>query len=210
MPDLTFLGLTKIQWDFINGFAGWFSALGTILAVITSLWLANRSSRPLAKLSAGVKVVKNSGMKRPYPEYLNIVVVNHGAVRMRITQVGWKVGIFKAHIATQMIVPNTMSSAFPVELNHAEEANWYMPISFSGEDWYVHFAKRLLMTHDEGWLVYFPKYVRPHGWKIALRTLRVQVLTSTGAIFQARPESILTDKLRGACRALEQSAKEEV
>ena len=40
MNDPVFLGLSKAHWELFNSFSTWLSAIGTIAAVVVSLWLA--------------------------------------------------------------------------------------------------------------------------------------------------------------------------
>ncbi len=49
--------LDQELWSFINSFAPWLSAVGTIAAVITSLYLARKDARINLKVSAGVRML---------------------------------------------------------------------------------------------------------------------------------------------------------
>ncbi len=53
-------------WLFINSFAGWLSALGTIAAVIVALYLARRDSRIRLKVVVGLRLLlQRDAAERP-------------------------------------------------------------------------------------------------------------------------------------------------
>lgn len=190
MADGTFLGLTQSQWQFINTFGDWFAALGTFAAVVVSLYLANRSSRPKVRVSAGLRVIVEVGTQGPTPEFLAIRVVNTGDRPVRITGVGWKLGLVRKRYADQMTGALPLSSPLPVELQHGQEARWFVPT-----------------THEEGWFKYFAKGMLMPHWKVGLWTLRIQAFSSIGPVFESRPEGGLIQKLADACRELSKQPK---
>jgi hypothetical protein len=186
MSEPTFLGIAKSQWVIINSFAPWFSAIGTLTAVAVSLYLANRVSRPRVQVSAGYRIMIETGYKEPYPEFIVIRAVNTGDRTVRVTQIGWKVGLCKKRFAVQMFDPS-VSSMLPIELSHGQEAKWYIPLDLREEPWLNRFAKQVLM----------PCY------RTSCFTLRAQVFLSLGNVFQTRPEKTLIAKMRSVCEGLE-------
>jgi hypothetical protein len=80
-------------WKFINTFAPWLSAVGTISAVITSLYLARKSRRIHLKVDAGLRTLVQQGS--PAKEYVAITVVNRGDRAATIQSIGWKIGFFR-------------------------------------------------------------------------------------------------------------------
>lgn len=65
-------------WRFINSFAPWLAARGTLAAVIVSLYLARRASRlELGVFPAVVNLVQQ-GRPGPHQEFFQIRVVDHG------------------------------------------------------------------------------------------------------------------------------------
>jgi hypothetical protein len=186
VEELTFLNVPQHTWQFINTFAPWFSAIGTFCAVVVSLYLAFRKPRARARVSCGLRLIVQPGTKGPFPEFLQIRVVNLGDRSLRITGVGWKWGLFKKRFAVQMTENPPVNSPLPVELDHGQEASWLVPMSARDEPWMTYFARGMLMP----------------SWRVSLATLRVQAYSSVGVTFKARPESNLIDKLREACRDL--------
>lgn len=189
MSDAVFLGLDKSTWDFINGFANWFAALGSAAAAIVALYIANRSARPSAKLSAGLRIIISSDSKAPYPEYIVFRIVNTGDRPIRIVEIGWCIRWPKRRAAVQMFDQN-MSSKLPVDLSHGQEAAWYVSLNTLEKSWFDIFAKDMLL----------PNY------KFSLWALRVQAFSSVGFVFASKLENNLLKRLRESCERVTKQA----
>jgi len=185
MQDLYFLGLSQQQWAFINSFADWLSAVGTVAAVIISLYWASHANRPKAKLSAGVRLMVTRGEKEK-PEYVVVKIVNTGDRPIRITGLGWSQGLINRRHCIQLADGSPFNSPLPIDLTHGQEAQWFVPTDFKDDGWFKYFSRILILPH----------------WRIALATLRVHAYTSVGHSFKAKPESTLLNPLKDACRAL--------
>jgi hypothetical protein len=181
MPEPSLFGIGKAQWEIINSFANWLAAIGTIAAVIVSLYLANRSMHK-ARLSVGLRILVGPGSTKPYPQYVVFNIVNVGERPLRITNIGWRTGLWKKRHALQLF-EESMSSKLPVDLTQGETAQWFVPTTAPDEPWSSYFARGFLSQHP----------------RIALRTLRGQAFSSLGHIFEAEPEPDLISKLREAC-----------
>lgn len=186
MSEPFLFGISKSEWELINSFANWLSAIGTLAAVVVSLYLARRLSSPTAKLTVGHRIVMTPGVKGPNPEYIQFHIVNTGDRPIRVTGIGWKVGLWKKRQAVQMF-EGLMSSPLPVDLAHGQEAKWFVPLSVREEPWLTYFAKGMLM----------PNY------RLSCFSLRGQAFISTGRVFNIKPESSLLSMLRDACKELE-------
>lgn len=184
MPEPTLFGIGKAEWELYNSFANWIAALGTVAAVWVSLHLANRISRLKARFSVGHRLLIQPGLNAT-PEFVVFTIVNTGERTLRITQIGWKVGLFKKRYAVQMY-DEAQSSRLPVELAHGQEAQWFVPLAAREEPWLQYFAKGMLMPH----------------LATSLLTLRAHAFTSVGHVFETRPEGNLIQKLREAGRGL--------
>lgn len=150
-----------------------------------SLYLANRYSRPQAQLTVGHRIAIEPGVKDFFPEYIQFHVVNTGERPITITQIGWKVGLWRKRYAVQMF--ETMaSSPLPVELSHGQEAKWMVPLNAREEHWLLRFAKSMLLPH----------------LRINCFTLRGQAFTSLGHVFESKPERGLLSKLREAAHGV--------
>jgi hypothetical protein len=183
MSEPTFLGITKSQWDFYNSFSNWLSAIGTLAAVWVSLYLARRATAPKARVTVGHRIILQAGAQGQPPEYVLFNIVNTGERPLRITQIGWKVGLFRKRYAVQMY-EHLLSSKLPIELSHGQEASWYVPLAFADDSWLRNFSKDLLMPH----------------YRISCFTVRAQFFSSLGKTFVAKPEQNLLVKLKEACR----------
>lgn len=177
-----FLGIDKSTWEFINSFSDWFSAIGTIAAVVVSLYLARGQSKLQLRITAGHRLMAGLGTGH-FPDYLYISIVNTGFRKALVTGIGWKVGVFRKRYAIQITDKSPWSSPVPVELTDGQEAQYLVP--FAGEaDWLNAFAKDFLGKH--------PVLLSRFG--------TLQVFTSVGKTFQKRIEGNLREKLIEAAR----------
>lgn len=179
-------GIDKSQWEIINGLANWLSAFGSIAAACVALYLANKSGKPSAAVRVGHRIIiAGDGSGPPYPEYVVFNIVNTGDRPIRVSQIGWRIGLFRKRYAVQLYDQH-QSSRLPIELTHGQEASWFVPLQASEEPWTEYFAKGMLMPDH----------------KTSLLTIRAQVFTSVGHVFEVRPEKNLLDHLEKACQKL--------
>lgn len=188
MVDPSFLGIDKSHWDLINSFASWFAALGSFAAAGVALRIANRVGRARAQVTVGHRVMVVLGNKGPRPEFVMFKIVNTGDRPIRITQIGWRTGLFCKRFAIQRYEPSE-SSQLPVEIFHGQEAFWMIPLHAREEPWLEYFAKDMLFPHH----------------RTALWSTRAQFFSSVGDIFEAKLEEGVTQKLKIACERLKNS-----
>lgn len=182
MNELMFLGLSKPQWELINSFSNWLSALGTIGAVIVSLWLATRAIRLQCHASVGHRLIIESGATGAIPEIIVFRIVNTGERSIRVTSIGWRVGLLRWRREALQMFDRAQSSPMPVDLTHGQEAHWVVP----------------LLPDEQGLLSSFPrKMLAPHA-RFHCATLRACFITSVGKTFLIKPEQGLLKKLREA------------
>jgi hypothetical protein len=172
---------TQDTWRFINSFAPWFSALGTISAVLLAIHLARRDKTLRLEVSAGHRLIVTPGTPGPWPEYLSINIVNVGHREAQITNIGWKVGVLRKQHAIQTTINDGMSSPIPVRLRDGEEAKYLIPLN-ERTNWLEDFGTKMLT---------------PLPW-LQVRFIRVQVFTSIGKTFEAPIEPGLQKMLREA------------
>lgn len=173
-------------WKFINTFAPWFSAIGTITAVILSLHLARRDKHIRLEVTGGHRLIVTPGVPGPHPEYLVINIVNVGHREAQIKNIGWKVGIFKKRYAVQTTTNDGTSSPLPIRLKDGEEAKYFVPLNEETK-WSERFAKDMLKP--------FPR--------LQAYFVRVQAFTSVGDTFESRIEKGLREKLIETVRSSE-------
>lgn len=82
-------------WTFINSFANWPSAIGTVAAVATALYLARRADRIRMRVRCGIRIVISQGKADPHPEYVNLEVTNVGRRAATISNLWWTARLFR-------------------------------------------------------------------------------------------------------------------
>ena len=154
-------------WLFINTFAPWLSALGTIAAVIVSLRLARSATTPKLRVSAGVDVIIGSdGVE--YPKYLSVRVTNIGNPDAEVNGIGWEAGIFRIHNFAQFFDWGPFNQQqLPVRLKFGEGVTMRIPME---DKWRKEFAQKVLGP-------------RP---RLSIYRMRVVATTSVGLVFKAR------------------------
>lgn len=178
--------IDKEFWRFVNSFAPWFSAFGTLSAVIVSLCLARRDKSVRLEVSAGYRMMVTQGVKELHPEYLVINIVNIGHREAQITKVGWKIGLFRPQYAFQTTMTGDgISSPIPVRLKDGEGAKFFIPLDGSLH-WLEKFARDYLIS--------FPS--------IKSRFVKICVSTSIGKTFEQRIEEGLRKLLVQTARKL--------
>lgn len=170
MPD-------QETWRFINTFAPWLSAIGTLSAVAVALYLSRRDRRLRLEVSAGRRLIITQGVGEPQT-YLAIKVVNVGHREAEVTSIGWRVGLFRRQCAIQSIMSDGISSTLPVRLKDGEEANYFLPLNEDAK-WLNIFVRDFLLLHPKLWV-----------W-----TIRIRARTSVGPMFESKIEKGLRDFL---------------
>ena len=118
--------MDKEVWIFINSFAPWLSAVGSLSAVIFSLYLSRQDKRIHLDISAGYKVFAQSNYITSSKNLLHIHIVNMGYKEVQINQLLWKTGIIKKKYAIQVLDNNTNTDSIPKRLKFGEDANYFI------------------------------------------------------------------------------------
>lgn len=115
----TFLGLSEAQWEFVNTFAPWLSAVVTIAAVITSLYLAMRDRIIKLKITAFFKQSRYENIR-----YIEIYIINYGHRIANIVSLYWKSG--KTIYEQDRVEFSSGSSDLPMKLSEGEKAEFFI------------------------------------------------------------------------------------
>jgi len=159
----------------------WVAGIGTVSAVIVSLWLAYHQGKVKLKVYAGHRLIITSGSSSR-PEYCSIRVVNVGNRPANVTSVGWEAGWFKNKKHFVQVFGTPGFDDVPKVLHEGQEANFMVPLRLEG--------------NDEDWIVRFPKsLVGESGHVSYIKRLKVVVGTSVGQMFRIRVENNLVEKL---------------
>ncbi len=168
--------LDQETWRFINSFAPWLAAIGTIVAVITALYLARKEDRIQLKVRGLIRYVVIAGTDLgPGPKYLSVEVSNVGRRAATVTHIYWKTGIFRKKNYVWLVPQNPYSANIPVKLNDGDQAT-FMDLMTKFESFNEKIAKEDL----SGW-----------ASELKARFVRVGVGTSTGDTFESRVDKSL-------------------
>jgi hypothetical protein len=166
-------------WRFINTFAPWLFAIGTIAAVIVSLYLAFKNRRLNLKVTANLTTIQDEGAV--IGTYNSVSAVNLGNREVTITGVGWSLPFKKTKLFQIPGAPK-YSTKIPTRLRDGEEADFFMPAKpgQGGDDW-------------------IPKVKKYLGWapRLKVHFLRAHVHTSVGKTFATRLGRHVRDLLMG-------------
>ncbi|HEY9157515.1 hypothetical protein [Candidatus Binatus sp.] len=174
---------TKPDWTFINTFAGWLSAVGTLLAVIVSLYLSRRDSRIRLHVNVGIRkifigtgkhVVKNA------PDFIVIAVTNVGRRTANVTGLFWKNWLIRRQYLYQIPGEAPLSAQIPAKLGDGDEADFTVSL------------EAFAATNDPG---EFARRCLPRPRILTARFLRMQVRTSTRHTFSVAIEKELRQRL---------------
>jgi hypothetical protein len=156
-------------WRFINSFAPWLSALGTLTAVVVSLWLARRTERPRVRVRTAIAHVV---AERSPGSVLQITATNLGGRPVTLQNLTWRTGVFRKREYVQFPPDNIWSPRLPAKLDHGEYAMFILPLDGLPAE-HDPIAKALSTAS-------FPR--------LAVRSVRAGVVLTTGHIFRPRVE----------------------
>lgn len=162
------------EWKFINTFAPWFSAIGTLLAVCVSLYISYCTRKIALSVSSGIFVFNENGVDE---EYLTISVTNTGYRTVFLNSlmcISFQVGLFKkTNIGIgHKYIDSHKSSSFPCKLGENEAAHLFLKINNSNINWLQNFKKE-------------------HLKKYSLSTLRIVVYPNVGKPFKVKPDKTI-------------------
>lgn len=163
----------------------WVSSIGTVAAVITSLWFSYRQNRLRLSVTAGHRIIINPGSNQT-PEYCMIRVVNKGDRMARIISVGWQAGRFRDKVYFAQVFGTPGFDDVPKNLEHGEEATFMIPLNLRGT--------------NEDWIKSFPIRIN-EGNPRRLNSLRVLIGTSIGQNFKTRLERNMLNRLKESFKA---------
>lgn len=168
-----------------NVIGTWVASIGTVSAVITSLWLAYHQGKLKLNVFAGHRLLITQGLDEK-PEYCLVKVVNTSSKPAKIVSIGWEAGRFKDKVHMLQVFGIPESDNVPKMLQEGEEASFFIPFNLQG--------------NDEDWIVRFPKYLN-EGGKNRIPSLKVTIHTSVGQTFKKKVEKNLIEKLEESFNA---------
>jgi len=164
----------NLNWEFINSFAPWFSAIGTLLAVIVALYFSQKDSTIKLRVSANIKILVIPNLKHQ-KDYLTLSITNLRSRPATITAIGWEIGLLRHKSFWQKLdVDESISSQLPPNtLQDGEQADYYLPL----EEW---------LNTNSG---LFNESLSTFAPSISAYFIRVVIATSTGKKFTSKIKS---------------------
>jgi len=159
----------------------WVASIGTVAAVIFSLWLTLNQRRVKLNVTAGHRNVITPGMDG-MPDICMVHVTNAGSTPAYIVNIGWEVGRSKKD-RVRMIQTFGVPAfgQIPKMLQEGETAQFFVPFELEG--------------NDQDWIHTFPRYVTSKDSN-AIESLKVVVYASVGKPHKVAVEEGLKSKLR--------------
>ncbi|WP_298769159.1 hypothetical protein [uncultured Shewanella sp.] len=168
-----------------NVIGTWLASIGTVSAVVTSLWLANRQGRIHLGIVAGHRQLVTKGSKT-VSDLCMIKIVNKGTRPAKITGIGWECGRFKKKIHLIQMFGTPDSDHIPKTLQEGEEGTFLIPFH--------------LENTDEDWITSVPKALTQHS-EHGIKSLKLCVSTSVGQSFKVKAEKGLKNRLSESLQA---------
>lgn len=159
--------------EILNVIGTWISSIGTVGAVITSLWIANNGNKAKLKINATASyIIDTKSQDKPLVCLINIV--NIGKKPATITCVGWEVGRGKKKKTFLQKTSNSMLEDIPKTLMESQDLS--IGINFNGTGNWLQNMANLLKGHD-------------------LKTMKLVVATNLGESFKAKVDQSLIEEI---------------
>lgn len=126
--------------DIWNAVGTWISGLGTIGAVITSLWLANNNNKIKLKIKVNSSILIDTFTKEKQ-EVCHIEIVNICTRNVKINAIGWEIKRGKIKQNFYQKTDGSLSAKLPLTLNEGEDIS--IALDFKHGDWLKSMAKHL-------------------------------------------------------------------
>ena len=163
-----------------NAVGTWVAGIGTLAAVIVSLYLARKGQRIQVRASVGTRLRWFSASDgTPAEENVCFTVVNLGDRAVTVVSVGWRIGNRKNLKFCIQPLSSSQGTQYPKQLAHGEQATFL--VSFS-----------VLPCWPKDFAVGFVGDLS----KPRLKTLRGLVHTSVGETIEIKPEANLLERLQ--------------
>lgn len=163
-------------WLFVNSFSPWLSAIGSLSAVAFALYLARQDKRIRLNISVGHRLIVTQGSPEPDLSCLAINITNIGHREAQISNLSWKVGLFRKTIFIQCTPKDDISSPMPVRLKDGEEANYF-----------------ITLDDEHDYLGTFIKDFLPNMYWLRLKLACFRVHTTIGSEFSTKLEKGFID-----------------
>lgn len=157
--------------DILDVIGTWVSSIGTVGAVITSLWIANSSNKAKLKVSATASYIIDTKSKdKPLVCLINIL--NIGKKPVTITCLGWEIGTGKKKKTFFQKTSDSILEEIPKTLMESQD----LSIGINGNGNWLQNMANLLKDYD-------------------LKTMKLVVATNLGESFKAEVDQNLINEI---------------
>lgn len=172
--------MSNDEWEFINTFAPWVSAIGSFLAVITSLYFSSTNRKISLEVSASVyQFIENEILE----DYVFIQITNTGYRTVMLRNFSWEFGFFKKKEIGIGVnnIDGSKSTSFPCKLEEGQMAQIAIKIHRDNSNYLEEFYDDFLKNHQ----------------RFIIKTLAVVVYPTIGKPFKSRVQKTLRDEFKG-------------
>jgi len=160
----------------------WIAAIGTVGAVITSLWLASSNNKVKLKISANTSFLVIPGVSG-YTEVCLINIANIGTRPIKINNIGWYIGKGKKKIQLIQNINGSTTGTIPKTLMEHEDIS--IDIAF--------------VNNNVNWIADMAQVAKGYD----INTLQVVVTTNIGKTFKAKAGESLINSIKEKKKELE-------
>lgn len=132
--ETTYFGLTTTDLSFWSMIGTWLASIGTIAAVITSLYLAHQNTKVSLLINSNLIFLIGNG--RNYNDddhYVNIEITNNGNRSVIIQNISWQISK-RTHLLAPLN-PNPITTPLPKMINYSEVARWAIEVNTIKNIW---------------------------------------------------------------------------
>lgn len=169
-----------------SAIGAWISGVATLLAVIISLYLANRKTKVRLSCVVGERLILTKSLDEANSRQpgIAIIVTNLSALPIKLTSIGWTCGnkLFstnwvnrKKHYWHQML-GDIDSEDLPKRIEYGEQGFFWISLVGKEDTWFQEFVEQMKEVGAN------PQY------------LKISIATSSGGLFNFRPDDELIQK----------------
>jgi len=123
----------------------WIAAIGTVGAVITSLWLSINANKEKLKIKASARILIDSS-RNDRPMLCMIEIVNIGNKQSKINTIGWEIGKGKKKKSFWQNTNGSIADKLPKTILEGEEATF--TVDFNSEAQWLNKMANNLKEHN--------------------------------------------------------------
>lgn len=125
-----------------SALGGWLSGIGTLAAVITSLYIANKKVKVRLQCTVAERIIITPGLGDENNKEPGIAfeVVNHTQLPVTLTSLGWRVD---KNMYWHQMLGDRMSHKLPMKLEYGEKAFFWVSLKNKELEWFDKIADEI-------------------------------------------------------------------